>query len=115
MKKAFLLLLLIAAGCQKNDPATEEFEVQTQGRNPDCGVAQVLVKEPEKVAQAIGASSKQGATYLALQLDTALWLRQNRTLLLRLRRPTPEEGSILCHAQGPVYPALTVVSARVKP
>ena len=114
MKKLTLLLLLAAAaGCKKNDPATEELEVQTQGRNSDCGVAQVVVKDPEKVAQLLGESSNRGSVYLALKLDTALWLRKNQTLLLRIRHPADNEY-IICKAYGPSYPALTVVSARVK-
>ncbi|WP_223650129.1 hypothetical protein [Hymenobacter psoromatis] len=116
MKKLTLLLLLAAtAGCQKHDPATDEFEVQTQGRNYDCGKAQVVVKDPEKVARVVGESLLRGNTYLALKLDTALWLHQNQTLLLRIRRPTDDESLFICHALGPAYPALTVVSARVKP
>jgi hypothetical protein len=114
MKKAtFLLLLSLTIGCKKTDPTTEEVEVQTQGRNRDCGFAQIVVKDPAKVAQLLGASMESG-TYLALKLDTALWLRKNQTLLLHIRRPTTEEQGFMCLAMGPVYPALTVVSARVK-
>jgi hypothetical protein len=115
MKKfALLLLLAAAAGCKKNDPVTDEFEVQTQGRNRDCGVAQVVVQDPKKVAQVVGESANRGATYLALKLDTALWLRKSQTLLLRIRRPASGE-LVPCTALGPGYPTLTVVSARVKP
>ncbi|QKG52750.1 hypothetical protein [Hymenobacter sp. BRD67] len=115
MKKLFLLLLLaLAAGCEKHDPNTDEVEVETQGSNRDCGKAQVVVKDPARVAQLIGSPIGGGATYLALNLDTALWVRKNQALLLRIRRPTAEEGSFICHAMGPAYPALTVVSARVK-
>ncbi len=114
MKKFTLLILLVAsAGCKKQDPATNEFEVQTQGRNSDCGVAQVVVKDPEKVAQLLGESANQGSVYLALKLDTALWLRKSQTLLLRIRHPAGNEY-VICKAYGPGYPALTVVSARVK-
>ncbi len=114
MKKATLLLLLtFTVGCEKNDPATEEVEVQTQGRNLDCGFAQITVKDPAKVAQLLGAST-QSSTYLALKLDTTLWVRKNQLLLLRIRRPTSEEATFFCTALGPAYPALTVVSARVK-
>lgn len=115
MKKLTLLMLLAAAaGCKKYDPATAEFEVQTQGRNRDCGVAQVVVKDPRKVAQLLGEAPNQGSVYLALKLDTALWLHQSRTLLLRIRRPANDE-LVLCTAYGPGYPAFTVVSARAKP
>lgn len=115
MKKLALLLVLAAAvGCKKHDPATDEFEVQTQGRNRDCGVARVVVNDPKKVAQLLDESPNQGSVYLALKLDTALWLRKSQTLLLRIRRPTNDEF-VACPAYGPAYPALTVVSARVKP
>lgn len=114
MKKLALLIVLAAAvGCKKQDPATDEVEVQTQGRNSDCGVAQVVVKDPEKVAQLLGESPNQGSVYLALKLDTALWLRKSQTLLLRIRHPADNEY-VICKAYGPGYPALTVVSARVK-
>jgi hypothetical protein len=112
-KAAFLLLLSLTIGCKKNDPTTEEVEVQTQGRNLDCGFAQVTVKDPTKVAQLLGAST-ESSTYLALKLDTALWVRKNQVLLLRIRRPTQEEATFFCTALGLAYPALTVVSARVK-
>jgi len=113
MKKIDLLLLL-AAGCAKHDPAAAEVEVQTQGRNRDCGNAQVLVLDPAKVAELVGTGTSSSSIYLALKLDTALWQRQNQTLLLRIRRPTIEEQSFVCTAMGPVYPAFTVVSTRVK-
>jgi hypothetical protein len=114
MKKAALLLLLTTAmSCEKQSVATDEFEVQTQGRNRDCGKAQVLVMDPAKVNQVVG-SPLSGSTYLALELDTALWLHKNQTLLLRIRRPTTEEASFICTTMGVAYPALTVVSARVK-
>jgi hypothetical protein len=114
MKKYSLLLLLaLAAGCKKNDPATDEIEVETQGRNLDCGKAQVVVKDLARVSQVVG-SPLAGSTYLALNLDTALWVRKNQTLLLRIRRPTAEEENFVCTMMGLRYPALTVVSARVK-
>ena len=115
MKQHALLWLLLAtaASCEKHDPAAEEIEVQTQGRNRDCGKPQILVKDPEKVAQLLGIT-RSSSIYLALKLDTALWLHQNQTLLLRVRRPTTEEQSFVCTMMGPTYPALTVVSARVK-
>jgi hypothetical protein len=112
-KTALLLLVALVSGCKKDDPTDHEFEVQTQGRNRDCGMPQVVVADPAGVGQAIGASFGS-ATYLALKLDTALWVRKNQTLLLRIRRPTDEELSFVCTAMGPAYPALTVVSARVK-
>jgi hypothetical protein len=112
--KKIALLLLLAAGCAKHDPATDEVEVQTQGRNRDCGKAQVLVLDPAKVAELVGTTTSSSSIYLALKLDTALWQRQNQTLLLRIRRPTTEEKMFVCTALGLSYPAFTVVSARVK-
>ena len=76
---------------------------------------QVVVKDPQKVFQVVGTNSPPSDVYLALKLDTALWLRRNQTLLLRIRRPADNELDFICHHLGPGYPALTVVSARVKP
>jgi hypothetical protein len=112
-KNVLLLLIALVSGCKKDDPTDYEFEVQTQGRNRDCGMPQVVVADPAGVKQIVG-SSFSSATYLALKLDTALWVRKNQTLLLRIRRPTDEELGFVCTAMGPTYPALTVVSARVK-
>jgi hypothetical protein len=112
-KAASLLLLSLIIGCKKNDFTTKEVEVQTQGRNLDCGFAQITIKDPAKVAQLLGAST-ESSIYLALKLDTTLWVHKNQVLLLRIRRPTKEEATFFCTALGPAYPALTVVSARVK-
>jgi len=120
MKKVLLPLLLLAAGCQKESdtepntsPAEDEIEVETQGRNRDCGVAQVVAKDQAKVEQLIGKSAF-APTYLALKLDTALWVRKNRTLYVRIRKPASSEYTV-CTAQGPGYQPFVVTSARVKP
>ncbi len=120
MKKALLPLLLLAVGCQKEanmepntSPAEDEIEIETQGRNLDCGVAQVVAKDQAKVEQVIGKSIF-APTYLALKLDTALWVRTNRTLYVRIRKPSSSEG-VVCTAVGPGYRAFVVTSARVKP
>lgn len=119
MKKLLLPLVLLAAGCQKDadtqpsaPPAEDEIEIETQGRNRDCGVAQVLAKDQAKVVQVIG-SSTFAPVYLALKLDTALWVRKNQTLYVRIRKPTSSEY-IICTAQGPGYQPFVVTSARVK-
>ena len=108
-----LLALGLATGCKKDDLATEEFEVQTQGRDLACGKAQVVVQNPARVAQVLELPAGT-TTYLALNLDTALWVRKNQVLLLRIRQPTAAERSFICNAMGLAYPAFTVVSARVK-
>ena len=120
MKKVLLPLLLLAAGCHKvcdTAPAAalaeDEIEVETQGRNRDCGVAQVVAKDQAKVEQLIGKSTF-APTYLALKLDTALWVRKNRTLYVRIRKPASSEYTV-CTAQGPGYQPFVVTSARVKP
>jgi hypothetical protein len=120
MKKVLLPLLLLVAGCQKEAdtepntlPAEDEIEVETQGRNRDCGVAQVVAKDQAKVEQVIGKSA-YAPTYLALKLDTALWVRKNRTLYVRIRKPANSEY-VLCTAMGPGYSPFVVTSARVKP
>ena len=114
MKKSVLLLLLVlAAGCEKQDPAAEEFEVQTLGQNPDCGQPMVTVlTNPARVAALVG-NTNGGAGYLAVGLDTALWQSKSQRLLIRVRKPLNTEYSI-CKAYGPAYPWLAVVSARVK-
>lgn len=110
---SLVLLLALAAGCEKQDPATEEFEVQTLGRNSDCGQPMVSVlTNPARVAALVGNST--GATsYIAANLDTALWQSKPQRLLIKVRKPLPSEVSI-CLAYGPSYPWLAVVSARVK-
>ncbi len=120
MRKVLLPLLLLAAGCQKEAdmepntaPAEDEIEVQTQGRNLDCGVAQVVAKDQAKVEQVIGRSA-YAPIYLALKLDTALWVRKNQTLYVRIRKPLNSEY-VFCTALGPWYQAFVVTSARVKP
>ena len=120
MKKVFLPLLLLAAGCQKDadteptaSKAEDEIEIETQGRNRDCGVAQVLAKDQAKAEQVVGKSA-YAPVYLALKLDTALWVRKNQTLYVRIRKPTSSEY-IVCTAQGPGYQPFVVTSARVKP
>ncbi|HET9505734.1 MAG TPA: hypothetical protein VFO93_19470 [Hymenobacter sp.] len=120
MKKVFLPLLLLATGCHKKcdtEPtaalAEDEIEVETLGRNPDCGVAQVVAKDQAKVEQLIGKSA-YAPTYLALKLDTALWVRKNRTLYVRIRKPLNAEY-VLCTMWGPGYQSFVVTSARVKP
>lgn len=121
MKKVLLpLLLLLAAGCHKKcdtEPtatlAEDEIEVETQGRNRDCGVAQVVAKDQAKVEKLIGKST-YAPTYLALKLDTALWVRKNQTLYVRIRKPLSSEY-VICTAQGPGYQPFVVTSARVKP
>lgn len=120
MRKVLLPLLLLAAGCQKETntepntlPAEDEIEVETLGRNSDCGVAQVITKDQAKVEQVIGESA-YAPTYLALKLDTALWVRKNRTLYVRIRKPGNSDY-VLCKAMGPGYSSFVVTSARVKP
>jgi len=120
MKKLLLPLLLLATGCQKDadtEPsslkAADEIEIETQGRNRDCGVAQVLAKDQAQVEQVTGASPF-GPTFLALKLDTALWVRKNQTLYVRIRKPASSEY-LVCTAQGPGYQPFVVTSARVKP
>ncbi len=118
MKRLLLPLLVLAAGCQKdadtepNAKAEDEIEIETQGRNRDCGVAQVLAKDQARVAQIIGTSA-YAPIYLALKLDTALWVRKNQTLYVRIRKPINSEY-IICTAMGPGYQPFVVTSARVK-
>ena len=118
MKRLLLPLVVLVAGCQKdvntepNAKAEDEIEIETQGRNRDCGVAQVLAKDQAKVTQVVGTSAF-APTYLALKLDTALWVRKNQTLYVRIRKPTNAEY-VVCTAQGPGYLPFVVTSARVK-
>jgi hypothetical protein len=88
-------------------------EITTQGRNADCGVAQVVARDPAQVRRVIGPSAYE-PTYVAQQLDTALWVRKNRALYVRIRRPQSNEA-VVCLARGPGYAAFTVISARIKP
>jgi hypothetical protein len=120
MRKPLLLLALLFTSCQKaadvapdTEMAADEVEVTTQGRNADCGVAQVVARDPAQVRRVIGPSGYE-PTYLALQLDTALWVRKNRVLYVRIRKPQPTEA-VVCRALGPSYAAFTVISARIKP
>ena len=93
--------------------AADEAEIATQGRNSDCGVAQVVARDPVQVRRVIRPSA-YGPTYLAYQLDTALWVRKNRALCARIRKPQPNEA-VVCQAFGPGYAAFTIISARAKP
>ena len=120
MKKPLLLLTMLIVGCQKNadvapdtEMASDEVEIATQGRNSDCGVAQVVASDPAQVRRVIGPSGYE-PTYLAYQLDTAMWVRKNRTLYVRIRKPQSNE-LVACKAHGPSYAAFTVISARIKP
>ena len=120
MRKPVFLLALLIVGCQKDadvapgtERAADEVEVATQGRNSDCGVAQVVASDPAQVRRVVGPSAYE-PTYLAYQLDTALWVRKNRVLYVRIRKPQPNEA-VVCRALGPGYVAFTVISARIKP
>ena len=111
---------MLIAGCQKaadvapgTEMAADEVEITTQGRNSDCGVAQVVAHDPAQVRRVIGPSAYE-PTYLACQLDTALWVRKNRALYVRIRKPQANEA-VVCMARGPGYAAFTVISARIKP
>jgi hypothetical protein len=120
MKKPLLLLALVLAGCQQDTDvvpdmqmAADEVEITTQGRNSDCGVAQVVASDPAQVRRVIGPAGYE-PIYLAYQLDTALWVRKNRALYVRIRKPQSNEA-VMCKAFGPGYAAFTVISARIKP
>lgn len=120
MKKSLLYLLpLLASSCQKTETApdapkaADEIEIVTQGANMSCGVAQVLAIDSAQVRQVLGRSAF-APIYLALKLDTALWVRGSRTLYVRIRKPQPSE-SIFCTANGLWYWPFIVTSARVKP
>jgi hypothetical protein len=108
------------AGCRQDNDITpdaakadDEFEIETQGRNQDCGIAQVYVKDAARITQLLGPSA-YAPTYTALKLDTALWASKNHTLYVRVRKPGPGEA-VLCKAMGPGYQLLVVTSARIKP
>jgi hypothetical protein len=120
MKKYVLLLALSMACCRQDDDiapnaakADDEFEIETQGRNQDCGIAQVYVKDAARIIQLLGPSA-YAPIYTALNLDTALWVSKNHTLYARVRRPGPGEA-VMCTAMGPGYQLLVVTSARIKP
>ena len=120
MKNLALLLTVLVAGCQKSGDATpntekaaDEVEIITQGRNRDCGVAQVVAIDSAQVRRGVGRVA-YAPVYLALKLDTALWVRKSQTLLVRIRKPQPGEH-IACTAMGPGYTPFVVTSARVKP
>jgi hypothetical protein len=120
MTKHVLLLMLTMAGCRQDDDiapdaakADDEFEIETQGRNQDCGIAQVYVKDAARITQLLGPSA-YAPVYIALKLDTALWVSKTHTLYVRVRKPEPGE-SVICQAMGPGYQLLVVTSARIKP
>jgi hypothetical protein len=120
MKKYVVLLALSLAGCRQDDDiapnaakADDEFEIETQGRNQDCGIAQVYVKDAAEIIQLLGPSA-YAPIYTALKLDTALWVSKSHTLYVRVRKPGPGEG-VICTAMGPSYQMLVVTSARIKP
>ena len=119
MKKCLFLLALLAAGCQKDRDlapeakADDEFEIETQGRNRDCGIAQVYVKDAARMEQLLGRAA-YAPIYMAAQLDTALWVSKSRTLYVRVRKPEPREV-VVCTAMGPGYAMFVVTSARLKP
>jgi len=119
MKQYLVLLALSMAGCQQGDiapasaKADDEFEIETLGRNPDCGIAQVYVKDASRITQLLGPAA-YAPVYTALKLDTALWASKNHTLYVRVRKPGPGEA-VMCKAMGPGYPMLVVTSARIKP
>jgi len=119
MKKYVFLLGLLAAGCRKDgdlapEPkAADEFEIETQGRNRDCGIAQVYVKDAARMEQLLGRAA-YAPIYMAAQLDTALWVRKQQTLYVRVRKPEPREV-VVCTAMGPGYSMFVVTSARPKP
>ncbi|MBO3272337.1 hypothetical protein [Hymenobacter defluvii] len=120
MNKPLLLIAIVITGCQKDadlppdtEPAADEVEITTQGRNSDCGVAQVVASDLAQVQRVIGPTAYE-PTYLAYRLDTALWVRRNRVLYVRIRKPQPNEV-VMCKALGPGYAAFTVISARIKP
>ena len=119
MKKYVFLLSVLVAGCQKDSDlapaakADDEFEIETQGRNRDCGIAQVYVKDAARMELLLGRAA-YAPIYMAAQLDTALWVRKSRTLYVRVRKPEPREA-VVCTAMGPGYAMFVVTSARLKP
>ncbi|MDO7886966.1 hypothetical protein [Hymenobacter cheonanensis] len=119
MKRYVFLLGLLAAGCQKDSDlapdakADDEFEIETQGTNRDCGIAQVYVKDAARMQQLLGRAP-YAPIYTATQLDTALWVSRKHTLYVRVRKPEPREA-VICTAMGPGYQMFVVTSARLKP
>jgi hypothetical protein len=120
MKKYAVLLALIMAGCRQDNTiapdaarADDEFEIETQGRNQDCGIAQIYEKDAARIMQLLGPAA-YAPVYTALKLDTAWWASKNHTLYVRVRKPEPSE-IVICTAMGPGYQMLVVTSARLKP
>jgi hypothetical protein len=120
MKKYVFLLSLLTLSCRQDGDiapdsakADDEFEIETLGRNRDCGIAQVYVKDSAKLTQLLGPAA-YAPIYTALKLDTALWATKTYTLYVRLRKPGPGE-SVICTAMGPGYQMFVITSARLKP
>lgn len=120
MKKYTVVLALTMAGCRQDNTiapdaarADDEFEIETQGRNQDCGIAQVYVKDVAGITQLFGPAA-YAPMYTALQLDTTFWASKRHTLYVRVRKPEPREV-VMCTAMGPGYQMLVVTSARLKP
>lgn len=111
----FLSLLLL--GCQTDEDAlalqgsTEEFEVETLGVGGDCRLPMVTFLGKLDEVEKITGSRSPWATHYAYGLSPEL--QQGKILLVRIRKPVDEEPR-LCTAMGPVYDAVTIVSARVK-
>jgi hypothetical protein len=120
MKKYLFLLGLLAAGCRQDNEiapdsakADDEIEIETLGRNRDCGIAQVYVQDTARMTRLLGPAA-YAPIYTALKLDTALWATKRYTLYVRARKPGPGEG-VICTAMGPGYHMFVVTSARIKP
>jgi hypothetical protein len=120
MKKYAVVLALTMAGCRQDNTiapdaarADDEFEIETLGRNQDCRIAQVYVKDEARITQLFGPAA-YAPMYTALQLDTTFWASKRHTLYVRVRKPEPREV-VMCTAMGPGYQMLVVTSARLKP
>jgi len=120
MKKYVFFLSFLALSCRQDSDiapdsakADDEFEIETLGRNRDCGIAQVYVKDDARMAQLLGPAAYT-PIYMAFKLDTALWATRTHTLYVRVRKPGPGEN-VLCTAMGPGYQMFVVTSARLKP
>jgi hypothetical protein len=120
MKKYLLFLSLLPLGCRQDSDispdsakADDEFEIETLGRNRDCGIAQVYVQDTARLTRLLGPAA-YAPIYMALKLDTALWATKTYTLYVRVRKPGPGEG-VICTAMGPGYQMFVVTSARIKP